>query len=219
MTKNDIGQRIKEFAEKKYRSVAELTRVLGVDKTYFTPYIKGKSILGGEMLSKLSDLGCDINWLLTGEGEAPLSDEEEVLRKSKISGAMPLYKYPVLAEVYAGPPEFLEVQVISEYKSFEYRAKNHHCFAVKVNGDSMESTLPHGAIALVDMEASIIEDDIVIVKLNNGKQFIKRYHNVTEELIELSSDNPNYANKLIAKKDIEVIYPVVEYIVKPRRRK
>ena len=67
MTKSEeIGLRLKEFVEKKFNSTAELARLLGVTRSYFNPYFSGKSVLGGETLSKLAELGCDINWLLGG---------------------------------------------------------------------------------------------------------------------------------------------------------
>lgn len=65
--KVEIGARIKEFAKKNFSSVAELARQFGMPKSYFQPYIKGISVLGGETLAILAELGCDINWLLTGK--------------------------------------------------------------------------------------------------------------------------------------------------------
>ena len=64
--KLDISARLKEFALKNFSSLADFSRKMGKEPTYFTPYFNGKSILGGETLSKLADLGCDINWLLNG---------------------------------------------------------------------------------------------------------------------------------------------------------
>lgn len=64
--KFEISQRLKTFVEKNFSSVSDFARVMGKDRTFFTPYLSGKSILGGEILSRLNDLGCDINWLLTG---------------------------------------------------------------------------------------------------------------------------------------------------------
>jgi len=65
--KADIGLRLKDFAEKNFSTFADFARAMGKDVTYFTNYYKGKSILGGESLAKLAELGCDINWLLNGE--------------------------------------------------------------------------------------------------------------------------------------------------------
>ena len=68
--KREIGFRLKEFVENNFSSTAELSRILGKDKSYFTPYFKGTSVPGGETLAKLQELGCDINWLLNGSPAA-----------------------------------------------------------------------------------------------------------------------------------------------------
>lgn len=71
MDKNrEIGLRIKEFVEKNFSSTAELARIFGKSRSYFRPYFKGTSLPGAEILSKLAELGCDINWLLTGKEPA-----------------------------------------------------------------------------------------------------------------------------------------------------
>lgn len=65
--KLEIASRLKDFAEKKFNGLAGLSRALGMkDRQGLNPYLAGKSFIGGEYLLKLSDLGCDINWLLTG---------------------------------------------------------------------------------------------------------------------------------------------------------
>jgi len=64
----EIGHRIKLFGERKFKSVAELSRKLHYkNRQQIYDYISGKSYPGGELLIKLAKLGCDINWLLLGE--------------------------------------------------------------------------------------------------------------------------------------------------------
>ena len=76
--KVEIGLRLKEFATKKLLSLAELSRLLGMNNPQgLNPYTSGKSILGGELLSKLAELGCDINWLLNGSPTASMVKEPE----------------------------------------------------------------------------------------------------------------------------------------------
>lgn len=68
-SKKIVGNRLKEFAEAFYGNMAGLARKLGVSQAYFTSYISGRSLPGGEVLIELYNLGCNINWLLTGQGE------------------------------------------------------------------------------------------------------------------------------------------------------
>lgn len=70
LTENvEISLRLKEFVDNKFGgNVAEFARQMGMKRRQDAyPYINGTSIFGGEKLSLLSKLGCDINWLLNGD--------------------------------------------------------------------------------------------------------------------------------------------------------
>ena len=69
--KLEISVRLKEFAKKKFGGIAGLERALDKTPAYFQNYLNGRSYLGSEILIKLHDLGCDINWLLNGSPAAP----------------------------------------------------------------------------------------------------------------------------------------------------
>ena len=62
-----IGQKLKEFGETKFKSVTDFAEALGIKREQLYPYYNNTSIPGGEILKRLSELGCDINWLLTGK--------------------------------------------------------------------------------------------------------------------------------------------------------
>ncbi|HQT92977.1 MAG TPA: hypothetical protein PL001_13225, partial [Candidatus Kryptobacter bacterium] len=56
----------------RFRTQSELARALGMKKhQQLYPYLKGRSLPGFEIIAKLRDLGCDPNWLISGEGSAP----------------------------------------------------------------------------------------------------------------------------------------------------
>ena len=81
--KLEIGLRIKEFGENKFPSIASFSRSIGMNNRQgLNPYLKGRSFPGGEMLSKLVELGCNINWLLTGEGAMQYSTGHTVKEAS-----------------------------------------------------------------------------------------------------------------------------------------
>ncbi|MBW7888064.1 MAG: hypothetical protein H3C35_06850 [Bacteroidetes bacterium] len=79
-----IGERLKLFAEKNFGSVAELERALGKGRNSLSQYIGDRSTPGGQLLLELLKLGCDINWLLSGDEGIKgnyLLDEIETLRE------------------------------------------------------------------------------------------------------------------------------------------
>lgn len=132
-------------------------------------------------------------------------------------GTIPVKKYPLLAEVYAGDSKLLHHDIYEEHAVFTYDGEN--CFAVRVNGKSMETTLNDGDVVLCDVDLVPEDGDLVAVKLKDGKQFIKRFHNENFAFIRLSSDNPDYGVRLIDKNDIEGIYPVVQININIRKRR
>jgi len=66
-----IGEKIRLFAEKYYGSVSILAELLGMKPPSLYVYLNNESIPGGEILKKLQDLGCDINWLLSEDDKPP----------------------------------------------------------------------------------------------------------------------------------------------------
>ena len=67
----NIGEKIRIFAENKGFSLAELAELLGMKPQSLQVYLSGKSNPGSEILMKLKDLGCDINWLLSDVPDPP----------------------------------------------------------------------------------------------------------------------------------------------------
>ncbi len=61
-----LGERIKYFAKQKFSTLKELAFALGISPQQLHQYTSGKREPGCKILSKLLEIGCDINWLLAG---------------------------------------------------------------------------------------------------------------------------------------------------------
>lgn len=118
-------------------------------------------------------------------------------------------KYPIVTEVFAG--ESMSINISENTTEFVYLPynKKDNCFAVKVNGNSMNGVIHDGEIALADMDQPLINDCVVIVRLKDGRQLIKRYRALTDEMVMFSSDSPGYQPIVVRKEEIEAIYKVV----------
>jgi transcriptional regulator with XRE-family HTH domain len=75
----NIGNRLKYYAKDHYGSIRELVKTLDVNESQFSRYLSGTYIPNGEILVKLAKLGCDINWLLTGE----ITDNLKIIQENK----------------------------------------------------------------------------------------------------------------------------------------
>lgn len=103
-----IGEKLRVFANKKLGSVAKLAESLGMKPPSLYNYLDGVSIPGGEMLAKLKNLGCDINWLLSeDEKEMPKNDSIETAIKEMDEVQLSLIK----AAINSGNDEAIKAAV------------------------------------------------------------------------------------------------------------
>lgn len=65
---SSLGDRLRQFAKTQHGSVAALTRTIGKGRNFLGSYIENRAKPGSEILAAVARAGCDINWLLTGEG-------------------------------------------------------------------------------------------------------------------------------------------------------
>lgn len=64
------GSRLKNIADTLFEgNRSELARNMDMKPQALTKYLNGESMPGGVVLMRLHDLGVNINWFLTGEGE------------------------------------------------------------------------------------------------------------------------------------------------------
>lgn len=64
---NDIGLRMRTFGEKNFPSMAAYARALGMRPQTLNNYLAGQARPGNVMQARLREIGCDIEWLMTGK--------------------------------------------------------------------------------------------------------------------------------------------------------
>lgn len=62
-----IGDRLRLFAKVNFGSTSELARRMGVLPQSLTAYLSNRTIPGNVTQNKLRELGCDVEWLMTGK--------------------------------------------------------------------------------------------------------------------------------------------------------
>ena len=71
-----ISEKLREFGIKKFGSVKTFAEALGMKPPTLQVYLRGISEPGANILRKLKNLGCDINWLLSEEEVKPAAVAE-----------------------------------------------------------------------------------------------------------------------------------------------
>ncbi len=74
-------KRLNKFAKEQFGSKSALIEKLEITAEDAIKYFSYKKPLGVELLAKCAELGCDINWLLTGKGE-PENNSEKMINNS-----------------------------------------------------------------------------------------------------------------------------------------
>jgi SOS-response transcriptional repressor LexA len=204
--KKQVGDRIREFAKSKFGTLKSLGEALGMMPQTIQQYVNGKAYPGAPVLKRLSELGADVTYILTGIRTKEIAKQEVVDEMQSRSGG---FDYPLVSMLSAGSMiEFFNDEV-TEKVAFSY-PKKYGCMALRVRGESMHPTIENGDIVLVDSGAKLYEGCIVAARLKSGEQLIKRYRVLPHNLIQLDSDNFLYDPITVSKEDIELIMPVVK---------
>lgn len=64
-----IGSRLKAFAKARYKRLGVFAEAAGINPSQLSDYVADKFVPRGDVLTKFAELGLNVNWLLTGEGE------------------------------------------------------------------------------------------------------------------------------------------------------
>ncbi|MDD8016975.1 MAG: helix-turn-helix transcriptional regulator [Bacteroidota bacterium] len=78
LNKKIVAQNLRLFGYKRFGTMKKFAEALDMNpSTLYSGYLNGRSIPGPVLLVKLMDLGCNINWLLTGR-EMPSTTFNEI---------------------------------------------------------------------------------------------------------------------------------------------
>lgn len=65
---NSIGYRLRVVSNLKFNTITDFAKYLGMKQASLYDYLNDNSKPGAELLIKISHLGINLEWLLTGEG-------------------------------------------------------------------------------------------------------------------------------------------------------
>lgn len=203
----DIWRGLDRLADAFGYSPSGLAKKAGLDPTSFN---KSKRVSpdgkprwpSTESLSKvLSVTGAtmsDFMALLDGEAE-----------KSQKSSAARPRSIPVIGLAKAGNKGYFDQEGHPAGNGWDEisfpdakNAKDSNLYALEVSGDSMEPLFRNGDLLIVSPSANVRRGDRVIVKTRRGEVMAKELARQNASRIELSSMNPAYENRELAKEDV-----------------
>ena len=83
---NSLGERLKQFRINKGLTQDDLGRLIGVKNRGYIHYEQNERNLSPSQIAQIAHLGCDVNWLVTGENRpylaSALQEEEDISEKN-----------------------------------------------------------------------------------------------------------------------------------------
>jgi len=140
-------------------------------------------------------------------------DSEDTTPEDKLTIVELEQEIPVYSRVFAGSNGTLEYGEIIEHITIPRLRNGTEVIGIKVDGDSMEHTIPNGATILVKKEVEV-NDKEVGVFVHNNIPYVKRLRKDKNQMF-LISDNNSYLPIIVNEGDeFFVIGKVVEVMWK-----
>lgn len=198
----DISRVLKDIVAKSGLEQEKFGETLGLKKAAFNNYVQGRRELPKSVITKMMEVH-NINPSVFFDKDAPLYIRD--VTNTNLNNLPPnitpinsgLVKIPVIGEIACGEP-ILASQNIEE---FIYEPAdtlpNGEIFALKAKGDSMEPTIPNGAIVLIREQNEVAYGEIAAVLVNGDLEATLKRIKKQGDTVFLMSDNPKYEPYII----------------------
>lgn len=209
-----VGNKLKEYFEKKGISQVEIAREMGVSKAYVNGLFAGRNTFGKVQAQKWGNhFGLSVSWLLTGEGEMLKQPSEEENNKDLdgVNGkTIPLFPVSAqggrLNDFVVSVRESDCEKVVSPIKDAD--------FAMPVSGDSMAPEYPNGSqvhVKKINENAFIEWGRVYVLDTCNGAVIKRVVPSEREGCVRCISINPDpiYAPFEVNLDDVNGIYRVM----------
>ncbi len=197
----ELGIYIKKMRGISGLGTNQLALKIGVSPSYITKLEKGHIATVHPYLLQKVAKGLRISYKelyrIVDYLEAPT--EKEIKNEFNLENAMETLQIPLYGSISAGLGR-TEGQIL-DFINVPTIKNPQDCFAIRVEGDSMEPTIPDGSIIIVRKNKEIPDGSIGAFITDEGAVVKRVYRTKTETV--LSSDNSIYPPKVINKESFE----------------
>jgi phage repressor protein C with HTH and peptisase S24 domain len=155
------------------------------------------------------------------EVDKSTSAEPAILLREASGANLKLRLVPVVSFARAGQDGFSYDDLGTHFDELvPTTSTDPNAFALRVEGDSMESKYSPGDILVVNPNEEPRNGDLVVARLQeSGGVLFKRYHQVSPERVKLTSYNKDlYPPLEYNRSEFRFIYPIVNVLSNPRGR-
>jgi hypothetical protein len=212
--KYDTGNRLSRIVDEKYDGNASaLARDIDMNPTTFYKYTSGDRRPGPSVLVRLTDLGINLHWLLTGEGPAlrarsdrfPPLPIEEKMKPEVIEGPEePLHRVPLVQVEIGDDGPYLKEVGSAEWltESFVrdvYGIDPGRLKGFRVSGNAMKESLRAGDRTRgVLWRGESLTDGAIYVLYSEPGGIVYRRIRFERESVRLVADHPDVEDRSVA---------------------
>ncbi|WP_282012568.1 XRE family transcriptional regulator [Nitrospina watsonii] len=219
-----VGQRIRGLRGSQSQLV--FARKLNVHQVDISRLERGETVNPSPELllniCRLQDPPIHMEWLISGEGRKTKGRVQEDPEAYQAGSEEAEFVY--LSQLYqasgVGLRESLDHRAVVDHLAFKKKwvqdtlqVPEEKLLLIEAMGDSMEPTLYHGDLLLIDASRDQMRDDgIYCFRTPNEEVWIKRLQSIPGEGLAVKSDNPKYEAFTLSeaeKKRYAIIGPVV----------
>ena len=184
-----IGDRLRQFGKENFSNMTEFGRAISMTQASLSVYLNNKREPGTGILLRLENLGCSIDWLLTG--------------KHRITSI--INSYPVKKGM------LMESETIEEV-FYPYHKKNGmYCLLIDELDVIQQQKKINYTLIIVDKDREIGENNEVVVRDKKGNEYYKKIHaadsekkifmpvNITGNALVLSTDEIEIMHRVVSK--------------------
>lgn len=183
----EVAKRIEKIAEEKGISGAELARRMGTDRSTITRYYKGIRKISMEEIPKFAEvLEVDVIELLFG----PDIKNINIVNEEKVA-------VPILGKIACGEPILAKENIENYIYKPADSLPSGDVFALQAKGDSMEPTIPNGAIVLIRAQPDVENGEIGAVLVNGDEETTLKRVKKQGDTVFLMPDNSKYAPYIV----------------------
>ncbi|MFJ8100385.1 LexA family protein [Lysinibacillus sp. NPDC096212] len=183
----EVAKRIEKIAEEKGISGAELARRMGTDRSTITRYYKGIRKISMEEIPKFAEvLEVDVIELLFG----PDIKNNNIVSEEKVA-------VPILGKIACGEPILAKENIENYIYKPADSLPSGDVFALQAKGDSMEPTIPDGAIVLLRVQPDVENGEIAAVLVNGDEEATLKRVKKQGDTVFLMPENPKYAPYIV----------------------
>lgn len=211
--KYETGLRLTRIVDEWYEGNASaFARDIDMNPTTFYKYVNGDRRPGPTVLARITQLGINLHWLLTGDGPSlrarsdrfqPLPVQDSVRPKTIEGPEEPLHRVPLVRVEVGDEGPYLRESGSAEWLTESFVRDVHgvdpdHLKCFKVSGDAMEGSLQAGDRTRgVLWRGESLNDGSVYVIYSNLGGVIYRRVRFNEQTVKLVASNPNVSDQTI----------------------